>query len=67
MIGTAFGPLGTVVGATIGFVAGVGLNMAFDFVYDNKEKIAEKAIDIVEDIGAGIGEIFDGIGDVIFG
>lgn len=67
MIGTAFGPIGTVVGATIGFVAGVGLNMAFDFVYDNKEKIAEKAIDIVEDIGAGIGEIFDGIGDVIFG
>ncbi len=48
-------------------MAGVGLNMAFDFVYDNKEKIAEKAIDIVEDIGTGIGEIFDGIGDVIFG
>lgn len=68
IVGTALGgPIGTVVGAGVGFVLGVGLNMAFDFIYDNKEKIVEKAVDIVEDIGAGIGEIFGGIGDVIFG
>ena len=41
-IGSALVPgAGTVVGGAIGFVAGVAGSMLFDFVYDNKDKIAK--------------------------
>ncbi|PMR92021.1 hypothetical protein C1M49_09465 [Streptococcus intermedius] len=64
-IGTAIGgPLGTAVGFGIGVLG----SMAFDAVYDNKDKIADgivnttkKAIKAVEDVANKVGDAVSGL------
>src|SRR5699024_5711752 len=57
-VGTAIGgPLGTVVGAGIG----MGGSWLFDQVYDNKDKIIERAKNFVGDAVSGI---TDGLGSI---
>lgn len=78
IVGTAFGgPIGTVVGAAVGTLAGVAIttvgSMAFDFAYDNKEKIAKavgkgakkaakKVKQAAENVGDAVSGFFNGLG-----
>ena len=75
-IGSALVPgAGTVVGGAIGFVAGVAGSMLFDFVYDNKDKIAKFVKDSsdavvntvktkMKEVGDAVSGFFSGLGSV---
>lgn len=75
MAGASIGSAVPVLGTAIGFVAGVTFTLAFDWVYDNKEKItegllnfAEGAVETVSNLTESIGDamsgVFDGIGSL---
>lgn len=66
-IGTAIFPgAGTVAGAALGFVIGVGITAigttAFDFIYDNREKLFDSVKATVNSVGETISNVGEEIG-----
>lgn len=65
-IGTAI-PI-PIVGTAIGFAVGVGLSMAVDYIYDNRDAVVEIAKDVgkkaVESVGNAVSGFFSGLGSV---
>lgn len=68
MIGTAFFPgAWTVIGAAVGFTIGVVGSMAFDYIYDNGDKIMEGINNIGNSVVDSVKKNAEKVGDAVTG